>query len=76
MIRVRKSVMEDTRNEQIPWEEAALSAPFSFSADERWLRPPGRGGNCPGPGGLKRGMTCVDAGGRTCRSFSGERNCE
>ena len=30
MIRVRKSVMEDTRNEQIPWEEAALNEPFSF----------------------------------------------
>jgi uncharacterized caspase-like protein len=30
MIRVRKSVMEDTKNEQIPWEEAALNEPFSF----------------------------------------------
>jgi uncharacterized caspase-like protein len=30
MIRVRKSVMEETRNEQIPWEEAALNEPFSF----------------------------------------------
>ena len=31
MIRVRKSVMEDTKNEQIPWEEAALNEPFSFT---------------------------------------------
>jgi hypothetical protein len=30
MIRVRKSVMEETGNEQIPWEEAALNEPFSF----------------------------------------------
>jgi uncharacterized caspase-like protein len=30
MIRVRKSVMEDTSNQQIPWEEAALNEPFSF----------------------------------------------
>ena len=30
MIRVRKSVMEETKNEQIPWEEAALNEPFSF----------------------------------------------
>ena len=30
MIRVRKSVMEETRDEQIPWEEAALKEPFSF----------------------------------------------
>jgi uncharacterized caspase-like protein len=31
MIRVRKSVMDDTKNEQIPWEEAALNEPFSFT---------------------------------------------
>ena len=31
MIRVRKSVMEETKNEQIPWEEAALNEPFSFT---------------------------------------------
>ena len=30
MIRVRKSVMEDTKGEQIPWEEAALNEPFYF----------------------------------------------
>ena len=30
MIRVRKSVMEETRNQQVPWEEAALNEPFSF----------------------------------------------
>jgi uncharacterized caspase-like protein len=30
MIRVRKSVMEDTGNQQIPWEEAALNESFSF----------------------------------------------
>jgi len=31
MIRVRKSVMEETKNQQIPWEEAALNEPFSFT---------------------------------------------
>jgi uncharacterized caspase-like protein len=30
MIRVRRSVMEETKGEQIPWEEAALNEPFSF----------------------------------------------
>lgn len=30
MIKVRKSVMEETKNEQVPWEEAALNEPFSF----------------------------------------------
>jgi hypothetical protein len=30
MIRVRKPVMEETKNEQIPREEAALNEPFSF----------------------------------------------
>jgi uncharacterized caspase-like protein len=30
MIRVRRSVMEETKNEQIPWEEAALNEPFFF----------------------------------------------
>ena len=30
MIRVRKSVMEETANEQIPWEEAALNESFYF----------------------------------------------
>ena len=30
MIRVRKSVMEETKNEQVPWEEAALNESFSF----------------------------------------------
>jgi uncharacterized caspase-like protein len=30
MIRVRKSVMEETGNQQIPWEEAALNESFSF----------------------------------------------
>jgi uncharacterized caspase-like protein len=33
MIRVRKSVMEDTGNQQIPWEEAALNESFSFLPD-------------------------------------------
>jgi uncharacterized caspase-like protein len=47
MIRVRKSVMEETKNEQVPWEEAALSEPFSFlqtaggTADGKKLRAPG-----------------------------------
>ena len=30
MIRVRKSVMQETGNAQVPWEEAALNEPFSF----------------------------------------------
>jgi len=30
MIRVRKSVMEETNNQQIPWEEAALNESFKF----------------------------------------------
>ena len=30
MIRVRKSVMEDTKNGQVPWEEAALNESFFF----------------------------------------------
>ena len=30
MIRVRKSVMEDTKNQQVPWEEAALNDVFYF----------------------------------------------
>src|SRR5262249_15887594 len=30
IIRVRKSVMEETTNKQIPWEEAALNESFSF----------------------------------------------
>jgi uncharacterized caspase-like protein len=30
MIRVRKSVMEETANKQIPWEEAALNESFYF----------------------------------------------
>lgn len=30
MIKVRKEVMQETKNEQIPWEEAALNEPFFF----------------------------------------------
>ena len=30
MIRVRKSVMEETANKQVPWEEAALNESFYF----------------------------------------------
>jgi uncharacterized caspase-like protein len=30
MIRVRKSVMEETKNQQVPWEEAALNDSFYF----------------------------------------------
>jgi uncharacterized caspase-like protein len=32
MIRVRKSVMEETANKQVPWEEAALNESFYFVA--------------------------------------------
>jgi uncharacterized caspase-like protein len=31
MIRVRRSVMEETNGQQIPWEEAALNESFSFA---------------------------------------------
>jgi uncharacterized caspase-like protein len=71
MIRVRKSVMEETRNEQIPWEEAALNEPFSFlqaastgssaGGTSRAVtqaesgRRPGNGGTCPGPHLLRSG---------------------
>jgi uncharacterized caspase-like protein len=57
MIRVRKSVMEETNNQQIPWEEAALNESFKFKPEvERpeAPRPPvsrpstgGGGGNQP-----------------------------
>jgi uncharacterized caspase-like protein len=30
MIRVRRSVMEETKNQQVPWEEAALNDSFYF----------------------------------------------
>ncbi len=33
MIRVRKSVMQETQNMQIPWEEAALNESFAFVPD-------------------------------------------
>ena len=33
MIRVRKSVMQETKNKQIPWEEAALNESFAFLPD-------------------------------------------
>jgi uncharacterized caspase-like protein len=33
MIRVRKSVMQETQNMQIPWEEAALNESFAFAPD-------------------------------------------
>ncbi len=31
MIRIRRSVMQETNNKQIPWEEAALNESFSFT---------------------------------------------
>ncbi|MEQ1649632.1 MAG: caspase family protein [Hyphomicrobiaceae bacterium] len=30
MIRIRRSVMQETKNQQIPWEEAALNESFAF----------------------------------------------
>jgi uncharacterized caspase-like protein len=35
MIRVRKSVMQETNNEQVPWEEAALNETFYFAPQEK-----------------------------------------
>ena len=54
MIRVRKSVMEETGNQQIPWEEAALNESFKFLPDAETPRAQvsrpstgGGGGNQP-----------------------------
>jgi uncharacterized caspase-like protein len=53
MIRVRKSVMEETNNQQIPWEEAALNESFSFLPDSGTPRPqvsrPSTGGGQAAP---------------------------
>jgi uncharacterized caspase-like protein len=51
MIRVRKSVMQDTNNQQIPWEEAALNDSFYFVTPSVTL-PMGAGPKAPtaGPG--------------------------
>ena len=40
MIRVRKSVMEETANKQVPWEEAALNESFYFVRRRRPQRRP------------------------------------
>jgi len=64
MIRVRKSVMEDTSNVQIPWEEAALNDNFYFISP-----------SLPGPAGL--GPQRTTAGPRPAgdkRSGGGSRN--
>jgi uncharacterized caspase-like protein len=52
MIRVRKSVMQDTKNQQVPWEEAALNDSFYFVTPSATL-PMGVGPKAPasGPGG-------------------------
>jgi uncharacterized caspase-like protein len=52
MIRVRKSVMEETNNQQIPWEEAALNESFSFLPDAGTRTPvsrPSTGGGQAAP---------------------------
>jgi len=53
MIRVRKSVMEETSNQQIPWEEAALNESFSFLPDSGTPRAqgtrPSTGGGAAAP---------------------------
>ena len=41
MIRVRKSVMDETKNSQVPWEEAALNESFYFIPNAS--APPGTG---------------------------------
>ena len=41
MIRVRKSVMEETANKQVPWEEAALNESFYFVAPTPATSAPG-----------------------------------
>jgi uncharacterized caspase-like protein len=51
MIRVRKSVMEETQSMQIPWEEAALNESFAFVPDAstptRVAPRPSTGGGSP-----------------------------
>ena len=46
MIRVRKSVMEETKNQQVPWEEAALNDSFYFVTPSVTL-PMGAGPKAP-----------------------------
>jgi uncharacterized caspase-like protein len=58
MIRVRKSVMQETQNAQIPWEEAALNENFSFVPDATTPtrvppRPSGGGAPAVPKGGTK-----------------------
>ena len=47
MIRVRKSVMEETQNSQVPWEEAALNEMFFFVPSP--APPLGSSGSSHGP---------------------------
>jgi len=48
MIRVRKSVMEETRNAQVPWEEAALNESFFFVPAPPAAARPATGGKAGG----------------------------
>jgi len=51
MIRVRKSVMEETKNGQVPWEEAALNESFYFVP----APPPAATGTGPAKAGKQGG---------------------
>lgn len=58
MMRVRKSVMEETRNQQVPWEEAALNETFSFVPGALTL-PPSPGARSRPLGGPSRSGPAV-----------------
>jgi uncharacterized caspase-like protein len=72
MIRVRKSVMQETQNMQIPWEEAALNESFAFAPDAstptRVVPRPSTGGGgggataAPRPAGTKAPSVGVGTG--------------
>jgi uncharacterized caspase-like protein len=70
MMRVRKSVMEETHNQQIPWEEAALNENFKFlpgsdAPRAQAARPStggGSGGNQPAPRKSNGGTPNVGVG--------------
>ena len=47
LMRVRKSVMEETGNKQIPWEEAALNESFYFLAPTSSVAAPPRAVSSP-----------------------------
>ena len=65
MIRVRKSVMEETANKQVPWEEAALNESFYFVSPATPPAPSSPGASPGNP--LSRGESAGDEE-RGCRA--------